>query len=912
MVTAETGTETETGRERRNRNRLEQANEVDLSTIGESPIKKMKDEPEERKGERQGRQHLSTDVKTYFGKPVRGPDDSFTPPPWFLVALEHIAHHDPEVPGKAPIQFINTIEAAQHNNKILESVDFDVERLIQTYSRTTLGYGSEFRTVEQLKPLIERHPHFRELSLVLKFGMSYVFERELDQTTKSEELRTLLARGNHQSAKAHPDRVSNLLEKDVTHGFAIPLPIEAVLRIPNAALQPLGLAHQWTLDKNGNRVAKYRMTQDLSFTSDRMGPPRSINSRIDMMAYAEMIYGWCLPRILHYLVALRLAYPSIIIFICKYDYSDAYRRIAHNSSAAVQTLAIHAGLAYLALRLTYGGTPNPPTWCNFSEIVTDLANEISSCLEWTPDATRSPAQPVAPPPMRLSASIPFQAGRAMAVEIPTPGPNVGRVDGFIDDLINTFLDTPENCRRQPHVVPLASMHVTSRPHAGDGAEPIIRRPLLSMSKLLAEGSPAEIQIVLGWRLDTRRMLIGLPDDNFVAWSEDLDRLISEPRCRYEDLDQIVGRLNHSSFVLPFARHFMGRLRALLTPRKHKSCMVPVRAEARADLVLWDQILQRAHKGVSINLIVTRRPTRICWSDACPFGLGGYSLSGRAWRLRMPTDHPLRGHPGVNNLLEFVAMVVNIWLECLDAEPNELPCILAVGDSTSAIGWLYKTSNLDPEVEMHRAHLMVARHLARLLIDNDCCLASQHIRGDLNLVADLLSFAGTSERGKPHPLAHDNPPNDVLTERFLSVLTEQVPENFSISQLPSAILLWVSQVLQIAASSGTAAKSRETKTPTGYGVAGSDLGEAQVSPTIPTSFCYPTTSRSFTSSRSSNATDIRLGPPPGTLQATVRSRWYRALSDKPQATWLRRFGAISGRAPCTSRAAPTCDPSSVPY
>ena len=57
----------------------------------------------------------------------------------------------------------------------------------------------------------------------------------------------------------------------------------------------------------------------------------------------------------------------------------------------------------------------------------------------------------------------------MAVDIPlsgNSGDRVGRVDGFIDDLlINVFADTQANCRIQPQVVPLA-MHVTSRPHAG--------------------------------------------------------------------------------------------------------------------------------------------------------------------------------------------------------------------------------------------------------------------------------------------------------------------------------------------------------------------------------------------------------------------------------------------------------------
>ena len=890
------------------------ADEADASTVGESTReRKRKWKTEEKRPPSpisSKRAPLDSKPENYFKRPIRGPDDTFETPDWFLVALRDIAGAEPEVPKKSPIVFENTKEAAATNARLLEAVDFDIERLINENSATTLGYGSEFRTVDQLRPLIGRHPHFTDLSKVLISGMPYVFERELDQVTKLTELRTLLLRGNHKSAQDLPDRVSLLLTKDVTHGFVIPLPTSIVEKIPNAAIQPLGLAKQWTVDEEGTRVIKFRMTQDLSFTSDRHGPSRSINSRINMSAYAEMIYGWCLPRILHYIVATRLAAPTVIIFICKYDYSDAYRRIAHSASAAAQTIATHLGLAYLALRLTYGGCPNPPTWTMFSEIVTDLANEISQCRKWDPQLTRSPAQPVAPPPQRLDPNIPMQTGRPLAVDIPISGPDSGRVDGFIDDLINVFADTPNNCSRQPHVVPLA-MHVTSRPHAGDAREPTPRRTLLSIPKLLAEGSPAEVQIVLGWRIDTRRLLIALPDDKFEAWSDDLDRILDQPRCRFEDIDQMVGRLNHSSFVLPFSRHFMGRLRDLLKPRRHKNCPVTVGRETRADFALWKHILSRAHQGVSMNLIVTRRPSRICWSDACPFGMGGYSLSGRAWRLRIPVGNPLRGHPGVNNLLEFTAMVVNIWLECLDATTGDLPCILAVGDSTSAIGWLFKTAGLDLTGTLHSSHLMVARHLATLLIDHDCCLASQHLRGSLNVVADLLSFSGESERGKPHPIAHDDPPDDILTARFLSILTEQVPANFAISPLPKEVLSWVTRVLQTAASSLTAVKNPGTKIPTESGAAGRGLGGAPGSQMTPSSLCYLTTSKSFTSKHSYRVTDTQLGPPPGTLQATVSSLWSQALSAKPQATWLRRFGAISGTAPCTSRAVPTSAPSFDP-
>ena len=909
---------TTTSRDKRNKARLESADGNDESTIGESTREnrgRRKRGGEEEGGSVSGninerREHLDNRSNTYFHPPIRGPDDTFVPPSWFLSALVGVAEKEPTVPLKAPFEFVNSVEAATRNAEVLKSFDYDLEKLIQKHSDTTLGYGSEFRTVEQLAPLLRRHPHFTELSQVLKTGMSYVFLRELDPDTKLEEMRTLLKRGNHKSAKDHPEQVKILLTKDVTHGFSIPIPTGIVEKIPNATIQPLGLAQQWTLDEKGNRVTKFRMTQDLSYSSNRIGLTRSINSRIDMNAYTEMIYGWCLPRIMHYVVALRLAEPENIIFICKYDYSDAYRRIAHSASAAAQTIATHDGMAYLSLRLTFGGSPNPPTWCMFSEIVVDLANEIGQCESWSPDRVKSPAQPVAPPPQRLDMAIPIQLGRRMAVDIPLPRVNAGRVDGFIDDLINVFSDSPENCRRQPHVVPLA-MHVTSRPHAGDDKEPISRRPLLSMPKLLAEGSPAEIQIVLGWRLDTRRLLIALPDDKFIAWSEELDRRIGEPRCRYEDIDQLVGRLNHSSFVLPFSRHFMSRIRATLEPRRPKNHMIPIGDEVRDDLRLWEAILRRANQGISLNLIVTREPSRICWSDACPFGMGGYSLSGRAWRLKIPLDHPLRGHQGINNLLEFTAMVVNIWLECIDSTMGELPCILAIGDSTSAIGWLFKTAGLDTTIPIHRAHLMVARHLASLLITHDCCLASQHLRGELNVVADLLSFAGESGRGKEHPLAHDDPPNDILTERFLLTLTEQVPANFSISQLPREVLSWVMLVLQIAASSGTVVRSLETKSRIEFGGDGLGSGGVLDSSTTHSSFCYRSTNKTFTSRHSSSATGTHIGPPPGTLQVTVRNLWYQALCAKPQATWLRRFGVIAGKAPCTSRAAQTCDPLSDP-
>jgi hypothetical protein len=106
------------------------------------------------------------------------------------------------------------------------------------------------------------------------------------------------------------------------------------------------------------------------------------------------------------------------------------------------------------------------------------------------------------------------------------------------------------------------MFATSRPHAGDAAEPIKRRSILSLAKLLAEGAPDEVQIVLGWRLDTRRLIMALPQDKFDAWSLSLRTILRNRHCSKEVLESLEGQLNHASYVTPLARHFLPRIRAL--------------------------------------------------------------------------------------------------------------------------------------------------------------------------------------------------------------------------------------------------------------------------------------------------------------------------------------------------------------
>jgi hypothetical protein len=136
----------------------------------------------------------------------------------------------------------------------------------------------------------------------------------------------------------------------------------------------------------------------------------------------------------------------MLMLIVKHDCLDACRQVARSPSAAAQSISVLANVAHAALRLTFGGSPNPPTWCAFSELVTDLSNEIPLCEDWDHAKLRSPAQPETPTPILLPDEVPIARAMPLAVGIPTTV--TARTDSFIDDLIPVFLDTPRNRERE--------------------------------------------------------------------------------------------------------------------------------------------------------------------------------------------------------------------------------------------------------------------------------------------------------------------------------------------------------------------------------------------------------------------------------------------------------------------------------
>ena len=184
----------------------------------------------------------------------------------------------------------------------------------------------------------------------------------------------------------------------------------------------------------------------------------------------------------------------------------------------------------------------------------------------------------------------------------------------------------------------------------------------------------------------------------------------------------------------------------------------------------------------MNLLTFRSPNIVHIGDASEHGLGSFASHGRAWRFVIPEK--LRGRAHIN-LLEFLTQVVSVWIDIVENKSTDEDCILCMGDSTSAIGWLRRSNfrakdENDVEWEVKQS---VARKLANLVLDTNTVLYKQWFAGELNVVADSLSRDGYYLDSNAH-------------HSFLaSVTSPQLPLNFYISPVPTEISSFITSTLE---------------------------------------------------------------------------------------------------------------------
>lgn len=766
-------------------------------------------------------------------------------------------------------KFARTIEAATFNSQKLLEHNFDLETATQYPPNTTLSYGSEFKPPDVLHDLISRHPHFPAIKSILDKGVTYPV-KPITEEDRLNDIEYHLKRGNHQSSLI-PENAAALdkaFTKEVQNRWALPLLPSSLKSIPNASVTPLGVAVQWTIDENRNRKLKRRTTHDCTFP----GPSGlSCNLRILQDELEPCTYGHALLRFLHGIHFMRYRYPNRKIFMTKTDMDAAYRRIHTNMQAAALCFTVLNDIAYLLTRLPFGSSPAPPKFSIISDTATDIAQDISLEPSWAPSVLKSSFK-LNEEPTSEPSDIPFDTADELIMNLP---PRDIILDNFIDDIFNAGIDHPDTNLRLVHAVPLILETLFRRVDPRDANQ---RAEIINMTKHNAEGKLEECKIILGWKVNTRTFRLYLTMEKAFDWITDLQEIIDNGSTTKGKLESTIGRLNHTSFIVHLGKYFLTRLRYRLNRHSHlhKKAKIILKPREINDTKLWAHFLSElAVEGISINNICYTKPSSTTWSDACKWGMGGFTNQGFAWRYLLPPS--LRNRASIN-LLEFMAACITIDLSLgSDTHNTQYPRIMAFTDSSSALGWLHH-STFSPT--RHPRHDDVARRLAMRLFDHQATLYPTHIPGSSNVIADSLS--------RDFSLTDPNISNLI----FNFAPSQQIPPHWQIVQIPEELSSWIASTL------GSLPQSTDqipTPSPSNLAInAGIRNSSRNVVSPIPSSIPSPPPKKS-----SSCAASPTSSEPTNTAKPTNEN--YRdRLWQPPSRMWFRPSGRTFGMTPPETR------------
>lgn len=221
------------------------------------------------------------------------------------------------------------------------------------------------------------------------------------------------------------EALSQLINNDLTRGFALILPLNTVHQIEGILISPLGCQDQLTINECGEFITKNDWPTNRSQAHVNL---RVINEQLPLCKY-----GHCLKRIVNYIIGIWLQHPSTPIFLSKLDFDVAYRRCHLDATSALESCCIFNNFLLVALCLTFGGTPCPNFWEACREPFCDLANKLIHNSQRDHMTTFDPMSLPLLGPNRLPPDTPHAP--ALPLAIPVPPDNFGKGDIYIDDSI---------------------------------------------------------------------------------------------------------------------------------------------------------------------------------------------------------------------------------------------------------------------------------------------------------------------------------------------------------------------------------------------------------------------------------------------------------------------------------------------
>ena len=642
-------------------------------------------------------------------------------------------------PGKSNFCFQNKAIAAKLNTSTLANHNFDLQAAISADNNSICNTNSEFRHKSVTFPLFDLHKNGDKLKDMYTHGIQYPIQDTYPE--RKSDLNKAILESNNGSARGKDEFIAKSYDKEVSRGWMIPILKQTLSKLQGAGRIKIGVATQTTVNPDGSRRTKHRLTHDCS---QPQHSGKSVNLLCDRDKLEQIRCSRALFRTMLMLHALRHQHPSTPLLLGKFDMDSAYRRCFVWLRHALLCCTIIGELAYILLRLPFGSSPAAGAFSLLSDFVADLAQQLVDDNTWDPDTFKSDIVSDIPmvqtPPLHDISTV-----KQLQFDIPT---RTISIDVFIDDFIAICLYSISNVKRAFHAVPLV-LDCIFRPTTDN--ESVERAPILAKDKLLAEGTLKIRQRILGWILDTHQMKLFVPQDKvdlimdilhtFSTMAKQQTKLNTKHR---KQLESLIGKLQDIALMVPEGRFFLNRLRY-----RHKASGRHDSDKAKnrlfdnmelQDLQLWMDILPtigESGHGRSFDHILPVKYDFVCISDASEHAVGGYFFIGDtayAWRFELPPKW--RGLFTLN-LLEFIAAYYTlhklIWL--IRAVSNLNFRVFALTDSTNALSWQHR-NNFNPHLQP--AHDIVSRAFARTLLHNKVSVTPDHVTGKENIIADCMS------------------------------------------------------------------------------------------------------------------------------------------------------------------------------
>ena len=151
------------------------------------------------------------------------------------------------------------------------------------------------------------------------------------------------------------------------------------------------------------------------------------------------------------------------------------------------------------------------------------------------------------------------------------------------------------------------MHAIAHNSSSDTHLP--RQNLIAEDKNEAEGAPEEVKIVLGWTIDSRRLLVQLPTHKYKAWRNQLESFMNRKTSNVKDIQSVLGRLENIAIVIPMLGHFLNNIRQMEIKANITNKNQSLTKRVIDDCKLAMKFIEKAHQGINMNSITFRAPTK---------------------------------------------------------------------------------------------------------------------------------------------------------------------------------------------------------------------------------------------------------------------------------------------------------------